>query len=154
MEPSQQSRQITRLQPDESNLSPVYVTYFAAKKTWILLADYRLVYEDKQGKRVIEFIIPINFEFDLASIPRFLWSIISSFELSIVAPLIHDYLYRYEGNNPFHKASSPTQEGLVSQRVTRKRADEIFYDLMILEGVPKWKAVAAFRAVRMFATRW
>lgn len=153
MEPSQQSLKITRLQPEESNLPPVYVTYLAMNKTWLLLADYRLVYEDKQGKRLIEFLIPIGFEFDLASIPRFLWSIISSFELSIAAPLIHDYLYRFEGNNKHHRATSPTP-GLISQRISRKRADEIFYDIMIMEGVPKWKAVAAFRAVRWFATKW
>ena len=153
MEPSQQSLKITRLQPDESSLPPVYVTYFAAKKTWILLADYRLVYEDKPGKRMIEFLIPINFEFDLASIPRFLWSIISSFELSIAAPLIHDYLYRYVGR-PVHHDIQITDVEFVSQKITRAKADEIFYNIMILEGVPKWKAQAAFRAVRLFARRW
>src|SRR5690606_21332685 len=111
-------------------------------------------YQDEAGKRVITFLIPANFEFDLASIPRFFWPIISSFELSIVDPLIHNYFYRYEGNNPCHTASSDTQEGLVSQRVTRPQADEIFYNLMLLEGIPKWKAQIAYRVVRVFATRW
>lgn len=153
MEPSQQSLQITRLQPDESNLPPVYVTYIAARKVWMLLADYRLVYEDRPGNRMIEFMIPIHFEFDLASIPRFLWPIISSFELSIAAPLIHDYLYRYKGR-PIHHTATLHSVEFVSQKISRKRADEIFYDIMILEGVPEWKAKAAFHAVRMFAPKW
>jgi hypothetical protein len=41
--------------------------------------------------------IPAGFVFDLASVPRVLWWLIAPFELSIVAPLIHDWLYRVEG---------------------------------------------------------
>jgi hypothetical protein len=153
MEPSSQSLEITRLQPDESNLPPVYVTYLAWEKTWLLLADYQLVYEDTVGNRTIEFLIPIHFRFDLASIPRILWPLISSFELSIAAPLIHDYLYRFQGR-PIHHAATLESVEFVSQKITRKRADQIFYDIMILEGVPKWKAVATFKAVRWFAPKW
>ena len=129
----------TRYKPDQSPFAPVYVTYLPFRKAWRMVADYRAEYAG------ITFTLPIDFEFDLASVPRWLWPVISSFELSIVAPLIHDYLYRYNGKAIYHEPV---------KRINRLAADRIFYDMMILEGIPKWKAEAAYRAVRTFARKW
>jgi hypothetical protein len=131
--------QVTRYQPPISTLPPVYVTYIPWRKMWKMVADYKVTYAG------MTFEIPIDFEFDLSSVPRWLWPIVSSFELSIVAPLIHDYFFRFAGRPIYH---TPIKQ------VTRLQANQIFYDMMILEGVPKWKASAAYHAVQTFASRW
>ena len=88
--------QVSRRQPAPSPFPPVYVTYIPWRKAWRMVADYKVSYKG------IDFHIPIDFEFDLSSVPRWLWPIVSSFELSIVAPLIHDYFYRYNGRAVHH----------------------------------------------------
>ena len=89
--------------------------------------------------------IPANYRTNLASIPRCLWSIIAPFELSEVAPLVHDYLYDHAGINV----------DILNQRriVTKREADKIFRRIMKREGVPGWKRLAGYWAVRLFAGR-
>lgn len=107
------------------------ITYNVKKKKWILTQDF--YYAD--GLSVIK--IPHGFQFDLASIPRFLWVIIPPFSLSIVAPLIHDYLY-----NQYGKVENKTY--------TLKETDKLFYQLMQREGVSYWKRKTAYFMVRAF----
>ena len=131
-------------------LPPVYVTYDTRRQVWVLMFEYVTTLE-LQDDMPIEFRIPQNFEFDLASIPRWIWPLIGSFELSLVAPLIHDYLYQFRGEpvhhrHAFHNYFKPV--------LTRAEADQIFLNLMLAEKVTPWKAKAAYRAVRLFATRW
>lgn len=131
-------------------LPPVYVTYDTRRKVWVLMFEY-VITLDLQDDMPIEFKIPQNFEFDLASIPRIIWPLIGSFELSLVAPLIHDYLYQFHGEPKHHRHASHTWFKPV---LTRAEADSIFLDLMLAEKVTSWKAKAAYRAVRLFAPRW
>lgn len=132
-----------------TSLPPVYVTYDTRRKVWVLMFEYTIVINIRTEP--IEFRIPQNFEFDLASIPRWIWPLIGSFELSLVAPLIHDYLYQWRGQPLYHQYAKLAP---VAPVLTRAEADEIFLDLMIAEKVASWKAKAAYRAVRLFATRW
>lgn len=143
--------QIQRLQGADSSLPPVYVTYVAHRKTWILLADYKASVEVAHDEEIllVDALIPLGFEFDLASVPRILWPLLGSFELSIVAPLVHDWLYRYEG-----RPLGLTSIFGLPLRVDRTQADKAFLDLMLMEGVPAWKAKAAYFAVRWFGPRW
>src|SRR5262245_36601581 len=59
-----------------------------------LEADY--VYHD--GPTAIT--VPAGFRFDLSTVPRAFWFLIAPFELSIVAPLLHDFLYESGGRPP------------------------------------------------------
>lgn len=102
------------------------VYYNSRRKRWELNEDYR--------DSIFPYVIPKSFTCDLASIPRFLWSIIAPFELSEAAPLVHDFCYKH-----------PNKYG------NRKTADKYFRDIMRREGVPYWKRLVAYRAVRMFA---
>jgi hypothetical protein len=75
---------------------------------------------------------------DGASIPRICWPIVSPFEVSVIAPFVHDLLYQRLG-----KIDDFTTVG-------RNVVDRIFYDLMKQENVWWWRRWLAFRAVRIF----
>ncbi|HEU4742656.1 MAG TPA: DUF1353 domain-containing protein [Meiothermus sp.] len=119
-----------------SKLPPPVISYLGEGQ-WSLAAEY--VYQD--GGRTLR--IPRGFVFDLASVPRFLWWLIAPFELSVVAPLVHDFLYRYRGNPP-----AGTVEPL--KVYTRREADVLFEQIMVMEGVPAWRQISAYTAVRFF----
>lgn len=59
---------------------------------YILLEPLKFQLSDKVT--IIE--IPKGFQWDLASVPRVLWSVCSPDNDAEVAYLIHDYLYRYK----------------------------------------------------------
>ena len=73
--------------------------------------------------------VPSGFETDYASVPRFLWSIFPPRGNHEAAALIHDYLYK---NN----------------LRTRKEADDIFLEAMIVLGVSVIKRQTMHKAVR------
>ena len=121
----------------KSTLSPPVITYLTEKKLWRLEQDYS--YRD--GDYAIT--VPSGFEFDLASVPRFIWWLIGPFDLSIAAPLVHDFLYRFRG--------APPQGSIDPRRTyTRSQADLLFRTIMKEEGVWWWRRAAAYRAVRWF----
>lgn len=85
---------------------------------------------DVDGK---ELVIPKGFETDLASIPKWYWSIISPSKSEIIEPsILHDYYYR---------CAKPT---------TRLYADEVFYYAMLQKGVDTYTAGKLYLAVRIF----
>ena len=76
--------------------------------------------------------IPAGFNCDLASVPRFLWLIVSPFDLALEG-LFHDQFYR----------SQP--DGL-----SRRYADFFMLHMMELRKVPWWIRYPVWLAVRMF----
>jgi hypothetical protein len=121
----------------------VNVTFDAHSGNWILLAD--CVYRTDDGWTITA---KEGFVFDLASVPRFLWALISSFDLSLVAPLYHDLLYRNGGVLPEGQLEPAENPQHVFSRL---ETDNILYELMEKAGVTWWKRQAAYRAVRTFA---
>jgi hypothetical protein len=119
-----------------SNLPPPVLTY-VGDDLWRLEQAYS--YQD--GDRVIT--VPAGFEFDLSSVPRALWWLIAPFELSIVAPLLHDYLYEHGGNPPAGSVVPP-------HTYTRRETDDLFRKVMEQEGVAPWRRTLAYAAVRLF----
>ena len=112
------------------------VTYHPTEGQWELTSD---LFFCGYG---INLLILLGFRTDLASIPRILWRIIAPFELSILGPVIHDFLYRNGGRYV-------TTYGVV-QQVSRETTDKLFLNVMADEGVSWWRRVAAYHAVRMF----
>jgi Protein of unknown function (DUF1353) len=104
---------------------------------WRLERDY--MYRD----RATRIRIPAGFVFDLSSVPRPFWSLIAPFELSIVAPLLHDVLYRHGGNLPPKWVKPP-------RTYTRAEVDRMFRRIMEAEEVSRWRRVLAYWAVRLF----
>lgn len=123
----------------QSRLPPPILTYLGRNR-WRL----EQAYDYRHGDTRIR--VPKDFQFDLASIPRALWWLIAPFELSIVAPLIHDFLYRFRGNPP---PGSITP----SRTYSRAEADELFETIMRQEEVPAWRRKAGFAAIRLFGGR-
>ena len=122
---------------EKSSLAAPVVTYIGPGNVWRL----EEAYEYRDGQYLIT--VPAGFRFDLASIPRIFWFLISPFELSISAPLLHDFLYAYDGAPPAGSIEPP-------RTYTRKEADQLFRTIMEIEGVPAWRRTSAYWAVRGF----
>ena len=95
--------------------------------------DYKLT---KNLKIIIDkklYIIPEGFITDLASIPRFFWSVYSPMYYGFVLPaVIHDYFYR---------------SGQIRSRIY---ADKIFLATLLKNGVSKATAYKFYIIVRIF----
>ncbi|EBI9015473.1 phage tail protein [Salmonella enterica] len=75
--------------------------------------------------------VPAGFVTDLATVPRIFWILLPPDGKYAKAAIIHDYLY----DNALR---------------TKKEADLIFLDGMTILGVPKWKRIIMYYAVRLF----
>jgi len=76
-----------------------------------------------------EITVPRGFLFDGASVPVGLRWIFPHGGAKMAAALVHDYCYR-------------------TACVSRKEADKLFHDLMLENGVSKWRAKAMYAGVR------
>lgn len=75
--------------------------------------------------------VPVGTITDLASVPRILWSIFPPHDIYAKAAIIHDYLYDQAiGSKAF--------------------ADDVFNEAMQVLGVPTWRRVSMYWAVRLF----
>jgi hypothetical protein len=75
--------------------------------------------------------VPKGFETDFASVPRFFWRIIPPWGKYSPAAVVHDYLY-FNGE------------------CGKKKADQVFLELMKRLGVSSWKRRVMFYAVSWF----
>jgi hypothetical protein len=108
------------------------VNYEVTTGLWVTITPFS--YEDVN--------IPQGFHCDLSSVPRWLWSLIAPFELSIAAPLVHDFLYKSGGQLPDS-----------TKRYTRAEVDGLFLKIMKEEGVSFWRRYGAYNAVRLFGAK-
>ena len=75
--------------------------------------------------------VPAGFVTDFASIPWLFWTILPAWGKYGKAAVLHDYLYQ-------------------GMYMTRKQADGLFYDAMLVSGTKTWKAMVMYYAVRLF----
>ena len=68
----------------------IKLTYVPSKrgKKWKTANELRVELSDKSV-----LIIPVGFETDLSSVPKFLWGIMPPFGNFLIGALVHDYLY-------------------------------------------------------------
>lgn len=100
-----------------------------ASDIWELVYDWTVVFRGEF------YHVPAHEFTDGASVPRFLWRVCGH-PLQVprlYAALIHDYLY--SGEDP---------------EATRRDADDLYRDLQIALGVPKWKARLEWVFIRLF----
>jgi hypothetical protein len=95
--------------------------------TWRLTSE--LIYQSDIANRVI--VAPIGFITDLASVPRIPFAYWACGGCANEAAVVHDYLY-------------------TSHIVSRSVADEVLREAAAITGVPWWKRMLFFAAVRVF----
>ena len=104
----------------ESRLPPPILSYVGGRR-WRLEEDYP--YRDAETTITV----PQGFEF----------------ELSVAAPLLHDFLY--------HHGGQPPPGAVVPHRIyNRAEVDAMFRGIMRKEGVPRWRQALGYLAVRAF----
>lgn len=121
-----------------STVGAPVISYVVDRDEWRLEEEYVAT----DGPTTIA--VPAGYVFDLASVPRPLWSVIAPFELSVSAPLVHDFIYDYRGELP---AGAVAPE----RTYTRKQSDVLFRQMMAAEQVPVWRRTLAYTSVRLFA---
>jgi uncharacterized protein DUF1353 len=78
--------------------------------------------------------VPVGFQWDGCSTPRFLWSAVPRWGPYTGAAVIHDWLYR-------------------TKPCSRAEADRVFLELLIEDRVSPAKAMFMFRGVQAFGSR-
>jgi hypothetical protein len=106
---------------------PLRVEYIDGRN-WRLLETFEMV------SKVLGYTVRVPFggETDFNSIPRFFWRLVSPTEFGEPS-IIHDYAYR-------------------TGVLTRKQADDVFYEGLLAIGCPLWKTRIMYAAVRTFAS--
>ena len=93
------------------------VMWLLSTRNWEITKDW------KYRMNGNEYIIPAGFQFDGASIPKFLRTFFSPVGVLLVGGLVHDYMYKYAALKRTGKG------GLLL--VDQKKADQIFRDINI-----------------------
>ena len=99
--------------------------FFKAIVMWLLSTrNWELVQDWKYNIDGVEYVIPKGFQFDGASIPKFLRTFFSPVGVLLIGGLVHDYMYKYTACKPVNK-----KDPLLV--VDQKKADQIFRDICI-----------------------
>jgi hypothetical protein len=112
-----------------SDFDSRYVGQRDGRPVFRLLAP--LIFDSAVAGRQIT--VPIGFETDLASVPRWVGTYLLAGGKAVRAAVVHDYLYERD-------------------RVTRQEADAVFLEAMDIEQDPEeaWRRWAMWAAVRAF----
>ena len=96
--------------------SELLVTPMPDGKYWRLEKEFEYRIGSLDSNQFV--IVPKGFITDFASIPKFLWFLPCWAKFN-KAPILHDYLYR--------------TRRIMGDKITRKRADDIFLEAMLVE---------------------
>ena len=95
------------------------VMWLLSTRNWVLTDDWKYNIDGE------EYVIPAGFQFDGASIPKFLRTFFSPVGVLLMGGLVHDYAYKYKTLLKKNKKDTMGE-------LTQKRADEIFRDINII----------------------
>lgn len=139
-------RQVFSKGEDENLLLDEYGNYIV--ETWNgrpvfeLVED--LIFSVRIGRGLMEVVVPAGFQTDFASIPRPFWLFLPPSGAYNLAGIIHDFLYS-KGVDGINE-DGEEEEGECS----RFLADVLFREAMKTLGVPLWKRVMMYYALRAF----
>ena len=120
--------------------SPLVVTPMPDGRRWKLVEPFRYHLDSIESELIIT--VPVGFVTDFASIPWIFWTFLPAWGRYGKAAVVHDYLYQQHATH------------LCENRwfvFSRKNADNIFYEAMLVSGTRHWKARVMWLAVRLFA---
>ena len=109
--------------------------WFWEVRQWEIAKDWHFQVGDEK------YVIPAGFQFDGASVPKFLASWLSPVGILLAGGLVHDYVYKYTVLLKKNKKDT-------SEPMTQKQADELFRDINIEQNgihVLNWAAYLALR---------
>ena len=95
------------------------VMWLLSTRNWVLTEDWKYNIDGE------EYVIPSGFQFDGASIPKFLRTFFSPVGVLLMGGLVHDYAYKYKTLLKENKKDTMGE-------LTQKKADEIFRDINII----------------------
>ena len=95
------------------------VMWLLSTRNWVLTKDWKYTIDGT------EYIIPKGFQFDGASIPKFLRTFFSPVGVLLMGGLVHDFMYKYT-------CCKPTSKKNPLLVVDQKKADQIFRDINIV----------------------
>ena len=95
------------------------VMWLLSTRNWVLTEDWKYNIDDE------EYVKPAGFQFDGASIPKFLRAFFSPVGVLLMGGLVHDYAYKYKTLLKKNKKDTMGE-------ITQKKADEIFRDIDII----------------------
>ena len=94
------------------------IMWLTSTRNWVLTKDWKYKLDG------VQYVIPTGFQFDGASIPKFMRTFFSPVGVLLIGGLVHDYMYKYTACKPLSK-----KDALLI--VDQKRADQIFRDINI-----------------------
>jgi len=94
------------------------ILWLTSTRNWVITKDWKYKLNE------VNYVIPAGFQFDGASIPKFLRTFFSPVGVLLIGGLVHDYMYKYTACKPASKKNAL----LV---VNQKKADQIFRDINI-----------------------
>lgn len=109
--------------------------WFWEVRQWEIAKDWHFTVNGEN------YVIPKGFQFDGASVPKFLASWLSPVGILLLGGLVHDYLYKYTYLTKKGKKAT-------SEVFTQKQADQLFRDINIEQNgihVLNWAAYLALR---------
>lgn len=112
-----------------------YPGLYGYPPTKLFITTDAVIYEMEYGGKSYEFVVPRNFPFDGASVPKTFW-MTTGHPLDpkfVRAALLHDYLYRY--NDGGHG---------------KDLADHLFHEILRADGVGAYTARKMYLAVSWF----
>ena len=95
------------------------VMWLLSTRNWVLTDDWKYNIDGN------EYVIPAGFQFDGASIPKFLRTFFSPVGVLLIGGLVHDYAYKYKTLLKINKKDTMGE-------IDQKKADEIFRDINII----------------------
>ncbi len=120
------------------------LTWMTESRKWRVVEDWFFVLPDGMKIRIRS-----GFVFDGASVPRFMWGLLSPTGLLLIPGLVHDYAYRYQvldfGDLPSHALVRMDYAGC-----SRAFWDRLFRDIAIQVNDFKVINYAAWLALRLF----
>jgi len=94
------------------------ILWLTSTRNWVITKDWKYKLNE------VNYVIPAGFQFDGASIPKFLRTFFSPVGVLLIGGLVHDYMYKYTACKPASKKNAL----LI---VNQKKADQIFRDINI-----------------------
>ena len=94
------------------------IMWLLSTRNWTITKDWKYKIDGN------EYVIPKGFQFDGASIPKFMRTFFSPVGVLLIGGLVHDYMYKYS-------ALKSVQANGALLLVNQKKADQIFRDINI-----------------------